>query len=289
MDGFNPPDGAAINYYLKNVVKEKDKETGKEKEEITFTVADAGGKVVRTFKGPGKAGFHRVYWDLKFDKTKEARLRTSPQQAAHVKVGLEGLPAPGVRRFELLAPPGTYTVKLKVGEHELSQPLKVIKDPQSGGSDADLEAQTSLARDLAADLDRVVDTINAAETVRGQLAFLRSLLPAAGDHKDVREAAEALDKKVVAFEENLFQIRITGRGQDLLRWPGKVAEQLLYLANQVTDSDYAPTGPQREVHQLLHDEAKTLAQQWDELAAKDLVQFNTMLAERHLTGILAKP
>jgi len=291
VDGYNPPDGAAIHYYLKNVVKQKDKDTGKEKEEVTFTViagADAGGKVVRTFKGSGKAGFHRVYWDLKFDKTKEARLRTSPQ-AAQIKVGLEGIPAPGVRRFELLAPPGTYTIKLKVGDHELSQPLRVIKDPQSGGSDADLEAQSGLAKDLVEDLNRAVDTINAAETVRGQLAFLRSLLPAEGDHKDVRDAAEALDKKVVAFEENLFQVRVTGRGQDALRWPGKVAEQLLYLANQVTNADYAPTESQREVHQLLHDQAQTLARQWDELAAKDLVQFNTMLAERHLTGILAKP
>jgi photosystem II stability/assembly factor-like uncharacterized protein len=292
VDGFNPPDGAAINYFLKNAVKQKDKETGKEKEEVTFTVtagADAGGKVVRTFKGSGKAGFHRVYWDLKFDKTKEPRLRTSPLQASYFKVGQEGVPAPGVGRFELLAPPGTYTIKLEVGGHELSQPLKLLKDPQSGGSDADLEAQTTLAKDLAEDLNRVVDTINAAETVRGQLAFLRSLLPAEGDHKDVRDAAEALDKKVVAYEENLFQMRVTGRGQDVVRWPAKLAEQLLYLANQVTNADYAPTESQREVHQLLHDQAKTLAQQWDELAAKDLAQFNAMLAERHLTGILAKP
>jgi photosystem II stability/assembly factor-like uncharacterized protein len=289
VDGFNPPDGAAINYFLKNAVKQKDKDTGKEKEEVTFTVTDAGGKVVRELKGPGKAGFHRTYWDLHFDKTKEARLRTSPLDASYVKVGLEGIPAPGVGRFELLAPPGTYTIKLKVGDHEVSQPITVVKDPASGGSDADLKEQAALAADLREDLTRVVDAINAAETVRGQLAFLRSLLPAEGDHKDVREAAEALDKKVIAIEESLFQPRVTGRGQDVLRRPFKLAEQILYLANQVTNADFAPTGPQREVHQLLHDETAKATQQWDAFAAKDVVEFNAMLAEKHLAGIVAKP
>ncbi len=304
VDGFNPPDGAAVNYYLKSAVKHKDKETGKDKEEVTFTVVDAGGKVVRTFDGPGKAGFNRAYWDLKFDKTKEARLRTSPLQAAYLKVGLEGIPAPGVGRFEQPAPPGTYTVKLKVGDQELSQPLTVLKDPNAGGSEADVKEQAALAAGLVEDLDRVVDAINAAEAVRGQLAFLRSLLAAGGDHKegdgkeaepkegghkDVRDAAEALDKKVIAVEEDLFQMRVTGRGQDALRWPGKVAEQILYLMDQVTAADYAPTASQREVRQLLHDQAKAVVQRWDDLAAKDLGEFNAMLAQKHLTGIVAKP
>jgi photosystem II stability/assembly factor-like uncharacterized protein len=289
VDGFNPPDGAAINYFLKTAVKDKDKDTGKEKEEVTFTVVDASGKVVRTFKGPGKAGLNRAYWDLKFDKTKEARLRTSPLLASYVKVGVDGIPAPGVPRFELLAPPATYTIKLKVGAQELSQPVTVVKDPDSGATEADLKEQTTLAVDIVDDLNQVVDTINGAESARGQLAYLRSLIPSDGDRKDVRDAAEALDKKIIAFEENLFQMRVTGRGQDQLRWPCKVAEQLGYLANQVTNGDFAPTASQKEVHQLLHDEARTYAQQWNAMATKEVAEFNTMLSDKHLTGIVAKP
>jgi photosystem II stability/assembly factor-like uncharacterized protein len=289
VDGFNPPDGASLNYWLKTAVKEKDKETGKEKEEISFSVVDGAGKVVRTFKGPSKGGFNRAFWDLKLDKTKEARLRTSPLQASQLKVGPEGIPAPGVGRLELLAPPGTYTIRFKVGERELSQPLTVLKDPNSGGSEADLGDQTALANDLTGDLNRVVDSINEAETIRGQLAFLRSLLPAEGDHKDVREAAEALDKKIIAVEENLFQMHITGRGQDQLRWPEKLAEQLGYLLGELTNGDFAPTTSQREVHQLLHDEAKTFGDQLDQVVAKDVADFNGVLAQQHLTGIVAKP
>ena len=289
VSGFNPTYGASIHYWLKAAVKEKDKDTGKEKEEITLTIADSTGKTVRTFKGPAKAGLNRAYWDLAFDKTKEARLRTSPIEGAQLKVGLEGIAAPGVGRFSLLAPPGSYTVKLKAGDRELSQPLVVLKDPGSGASEADLAQQTPLALDLVADLERVVEMINTLEKVRAQLLALRTLHAADADLKDVRDAALALDKKLVEIEENLFQMRVTGRGQDILRWPNKLAEQLLYLAGQVTSSDFAPTAAMREVHQLLHEQAGRHKAQLDALVAGDLAAFNAMLESRKVAGVVAKP
>ena len=38
-------------------------------------------------------------------------------------------------------PPGNYTVKLSAGGTELSQPLMVKKDPNSSGSESDIQAQ----------------------------------------------------------------------------------------------------------------------------------------------------
>jgi hypothetical protein len=105
----------------------------------------------------------------------------------------------------------------------------------------------------------------------------------------VRDAADALDRKFLALEESLFQVRVTGRGQDTLRWPWKLAEQLISLAGQVTSGDFAPTVPQREVHQLLHDQAKGYRQQLDELVATDVAAFNTLLGQKGLAGVAAKP
>jgi hypothetical protein len=90
-------------------------------------------------------------------------------------------------------------------------------------------------------------------------------------------------------EDTLFQVRVTGRGQDALRWPAKLAEQLLYLVNQVTSGDFAPTAAEREVHQLLHEQVGTCKAQLDQFVAKDLADFNAMLAEKKLSGIMAKP
>ena len=287
--GFNPPDGVPIQYWLASAVKgEKDKATGEQKDEIEIKIEDAAGKLVRTFKGPAKAGLNRAWWDLNYDKTPEARLRTSPLGAKYIKVGVEGIPAPGVQRVEVAAPIGGYKVKLEAGGRELSQPLTILKDPGAGGSEADVRAQGDLVRDLLEEVKQCVEAINKAESARGQLAALEVRLGDKGP-KDVKDAVEALDKKLLAVEEDLLQVRVTGRGQDALRWPMKVTEQLVYLLGRAADSDFAPTASQLEVHRLLHDEAARTRKALDDLLATDLAKFNAMLAEKQLAGVVATP
>jgi photosystem II stability/assembly factor-like uncharacterized protein len=287
--GFNPQDGVPIQYWLPSAIKgEKDKETGEQKDEIEIKIEDGAGKLVRTFKGPAKAGLNRTWWDLAYDKTPEARLRTSPLGARYIKVGVEGIPAAGVDRLEVLAPIGEYKVKLKVGDRELSQPLTLMKDPGAGGSEADVRAQGDVVRGLLEDLKQAVEAINRAERARGQLAALQVRLGDKGP-KEVKEAAEALERKLLAAEEDLFQVRVTGRGQDGLRWPMKVTEQLVYLLRRVSESDFAPTASQLEVRQLLHDESARARKAVDDLLSTDLARFNAMLAEKQLAGVVASP
>ena len=50
--------------------------------------------------------------------------------------------------MSILLPPGTYTVKLSAGGAESSQPLVVRKDPNSGGTEADINAQIAMMLDL---------------------------------------------------------------------------------------------------------------------------------------------
>jgi len=155
-----------------------------------------------------------------------------------------------------------------------------------------VRAQGDLVKVLLEDVKQTVDAINRAENVRGQLAALQVRLGEKKEgqepvHKDVKDAAEALDKKVVAAEEPLFQMRVTGRGQDILRWPMKTGEQLLYLLGRVTDTDFAPTASQREVQQVLHAEAAKSRQALDDVLATDLPRFNALLAEKQLAGVVA--
>jgi hypothetical protein len=66
--GRNPPYGASLNYWLKAEAKDS----------VSLAVSDAGGKVIRSFKGPSKAGLNRAWWDLRYDQTKEVKLLTPP-------------------------------------------------------------------------------------------------------------------------------------------------------------------------------------------------------------------
>ena len=54
----------------------------------------------------------------------------------------------------ILEPPGTYSVKLTVNGRDFTQPLTVIKDPHSGGTEADIAAQNTLLLDIRREMDQ---------------------------------------------------------------------------------------------------------------------------------------
>jgi hypothetical protein len=256
------------------------------RDSVKIQIVDAGGKVVRTITQLPAAGVNRVWWDLRSEPTPEAKLRTSPLYAAWLPVQPEGTPAPGIGRFSLLAPPGRYTVRLLAGGKTSEQPLDVLKDPNTGASDDDLRAQGVAMDAVLADLDSTVAMINRVELLRGQLASLRATLAGDSTAADVRARADTLDRTLRAFEEDLFQVKVTGRGQDLLRWPMKLAEQLMYLAQSITSSDFAPTGPQRAVQQLLSGQVREGRTRLDRLMAGDVATFRQQLRSRNLPTLI---
>jgi len=275
--GQNPPYGAAINYWLKAAPSA----------DVTLTIQDAGGKAIRTLKGTKNVGLNRVWWDLRNDSTPPARLRTPPLYAPEVRLGAEGWrPAPGIGTLMVLMPPGTYTVKLSAGGQELTQPLVVRKDPNSGGSEEEIRVQDSLLVDLQSDFVATVGLINQIELVRSQLVTLRSVLAADRAAADIRAAADSLEQKFIAVEEDLHQLRLTGRGQDEVRWPAKLAAQITYLAGGMAGADFAPTTQQREVRQLLGQQLRASRTRFDQLVAQDLAQFNALLKQKNVANVV---
>jgi len=275
--GQNPPYGAAINYWLKATPSG----------DVTVTIQDAGGKAIRTLKGTKNVGMNRVWWDLRNDSTPPARLRTPPLYAPEVRLGAEGWrPAPGIGTLMVLMPPGTYTVKLSAGGQELTQPLVVRKDPNSGGSEEEIRVQDSLLVDLQSDFVATVGLINQIELVRSQLVTLRSVLAADRAAADIRSAADSLEQKFIAVEEDLHQLRLTGRGQDEVRWPAKLAAQITYLAGGMAGADFAPTTQQREVRQLLGQQLRASRTRFDQLVAQDLAQFNALLKQKNVANVV---
>ncbi|MFQ5705147.1 MAG: WD40/YVTN/BNR-like repeat-containing protein [Gemmatimonadales bacterium] len=277
--GTNPPYGASLNYYLKS---ESDGDA-------EIEIVDGAGNTVRTMKGSTDVGINRVWWDLRYDGSTEVKLRTSPLYASDIKVGEQGWrAAPGVGRLSVLVPPGAYTVNLNINGREYSQPLTIKKDPHSGGTEVDIAAQTKVMVDLRDDVNSVAEMINTVESVRSQLYSLEGVLAAAENDSAVRTTTEEFDKKLIAFEENLYQLRQTGRGQDGVRWPAKLMRQLTYLAGRVSSSDFAPTTQQLEVKELLHNDVLTYRAEFERLLQDDLTAFNDALARQGIQGIVVK-
>src|SRR5258706_13996927 len=116
-----------------------------------------------------------------------------------------------------------------------------------------------------ADINQAVDAINTVQGVRTQLNTLRDLIKDDSTNKDIRGAADSLDKKFTAQEEYLRQLRATGRGQDLIRWPMRITEQLVYLGGSLDGADQPPTKQQTEVSTILHNELRAVKARIDVL------------------------
>lgn len=311
--GHNPLYGAAINFYLKSKLGEKDK--------ARLTISDASGKVMRELEcrapraegtrpaagpggpggggggegGPGsrpceaKPGINRYWWDLRFEQSTEIKLRTSPLYAPDVTGGTEGWrPAASIGRLSLLAPPGIYTVALTLGDEKFSQKLNVLKDPHSGGTESDIQTQTKLVAALQEEMNGIAESVNQTESMRAQIASLEKELGTDDASKTIRKAAEELADKLAATEGKVLQLKATGRGQDDVRWPPMLLQKISYLASEVGSSDFPPTTQQVAVQEELKQQGDKYLGEYQQLVTKHVAAFNSMLRERNIPNIIVK-
>jgi hypothetical protein len=272
VEGQNPKEGASLNYWL----------AAEASDSVAIRVLDARRAEIRAFKGPAKAGINRVYWDLRYEQSKEAKMRTSPLYAPEIEVPIEGRPSPSIGRVASLVPPGRYTIEMSAGDATLTQPLEVRKDPNTQGTEQEIGQQVEFGRQLTTELNGVVDMVDALEVARGQLKSLAAVLT----DTTVKASIDSLADKLVAVEEDLVQLRITGRGQDVIRYPAKAGEKLVYLIGDVGSSDHAPTQSQRDVAAVLQERIRNARAAFDRVMRDDVPRFNTMLRNRGLEGIV---
>ncbi|MFQ5705257.1 MAG: sialidase [Gemmatimonadales bacterium] len=279
--GRNPQYGASIHYYLR----------AQPDDSVAVAILDRNGTVVKKLDSvPNDSGINRTYWDLRYEASKTPRMRTKVLEHSHVPIGDDGWrPAGEVGRVAPLAAPGQYTVHLKVGDEEYTQPLQVLKDPNSAGSVADIEQQVSVLLELREEADSVVGLIDRIESVRHQIYELKDRLRDRDDGSEVSASGDAIDRKLIDLEMKLTDLRMSGglAGQDRLRWPRRLYAKITSLAGYIGSSDFVPTTQEIEVHERY----KVLLEQYlDSFATierEDLASFNRLLSQKDITNIIS--
>ena len=277
-DGDDPPAAASINYWLGEATEDS----------VTIRIVDASGQTVRNLPGTGKAGINRVWWNLWGEPTTQIKLRTKPRYAAWVELDEDRARNAPVGRITRLAPPATYTVVLDVAGQEYKQQLVVHKDPHSEGTEADIAAQTAMVRSLQEDMNTTAGLVNRIELIRRQIYDLKSLLKGRTDAGEIVSAVDLLDGKLIAVEEKMIQMKRSGTGQDVIRWPSKLVSRIGYLAGAVAVADFPPTDQHGEVHQILKERLQQYQGELDHILEADLPAFNQLLQEHELTSVITK-
>jgi hypothetical protein len=89
----------------------------------------------------------------------------------------------------------------------------------------------------------------------------------------------------MTVEGNLIDLRLSGRGQDEVRYPARLGAQLNYLAGGTSASDFTPTTQQREVNQVLAKQGRDTRAALQALIQNDLAKFNALLRSKGLKTI----
>jgi photosystem II stability/assembly factor-like uncharacterized protein len=245
--GQNPPYGADINYYLKDSVRDT----------VKIIVQDAAGNTVQEMRGSNKRGINRIYWDLGLQPYVLPPLRTRPEDADWVKLDSNGTRAmviydldigPGLPTTKVL--PGTYTVVLKIGSREWKQPVEVVRDPHTRGSEEDIRQQYVFGTQVYSSIQSTLHMIDTLEILRGRVnAFAATMT-------DLRQKKKLLvwEKKLTDVEALLHNIKQAGAREDIFRDPAQLLERFLTISKESIDggSDFRPTDQHRQVFDLLN-------------------------------------
>ncbi|MCH7474593.1 MAG: sialidase [Gemmatimonadetes bacterium] len=282
--GAAPNAIANINYYLKDAPEG----------EVQIEILDGMGEVVNTLEGTSRTGINRVTWNLRHEGAREAKLRTKPPGNPHVveekrfrttweREGWYPIESWGTGAgFQgVVVAPGTYTVRLTVGDVVQTQDLVILKDPRSDGTLADIRAQVALSLEVRDDLNTASDMISEIELIKKQLNDLTETLKSNGDSATIVGEAESLYEKLQALEDKLLQPILAEGDSKSFRLPNRLYSQLSFLIGNLGQSvDFAPNAQQREVHQGLKARLVQYQAEFQALLDNDVAAFNRLVQGR---------
>jgi photosystem II stability/assembly factor-like uncharacterized protein len=282
--GKNPPDGAMIDYYLKEGSPDS----------VTLEILDAQGKQVRRYSSADQpesvnekelaiptywirptrmlssaAGSHRFIWDLHFPPPPGGR-RDYPIAAIYRDTPSEPL-GPWVM-------PGNYTVRLTVSGKQYEKPLVVKMDPRVATPLAGLEQQYRLSVDAYKGMLK-------AHAVSGQVRKLTARIREL--KKDAKEGS--LLESLTSLENKLtglgaggggggrrFGRRGGGGGQTSLASTSAALGGLLQL---LQGADATPTSQAVEACKTAQENLAKVLAKWDAIKQNDVAALERQLGD----------
>ena len=223
--GKNPPNGVMVNFYL------KEKPDSNMVVKLEFLEED--GDVIRTFSTQAKKkqerlklkeGGNRFVWNMRYPDAE----------------GFKGLIMWAGSLRGPLAKPGTYQVRLTVGDRVMTQPFEILKDPRSSATPEDFEQQFAFLMEVRDKLTETHRTIREIRALRKQVKELLQRLKSVEGTEELQKQARDFIKTITAVENELYQTK-NRAPQDPLNFPIKLNNKLAALNGVVGTGDFRPT------------------------------------------------
>jgi hypothetical protein len=226
------------------------------------------GKDIPDGKGPEKLniskGMNQFAWNM---------LYPAPEKTDGM-ILWTGSPSP------ILAPPGAYYYKLKIGKDSAEGGLAIKGDPNYKISQEDYDAQFNFLQQVTAKFNEVQKTIRDIRTLRSQINDFVSRqgkdIPG-----DIKTLADSINKKMTVIEETLYQTK-SKSGQDPLTYPIRLNDKLSGVFNAANSGITAPSKQVKEVYQELAGQCDVQIAAMKKIQENDLVKLNQLIREKNL-------
>jgi hypothetical protein len=223
----------------------------------------------RTPRVAREAGVHRFVWNMRYpdahavpgDKSTERNL-TGP-----------------------LAPPGTYQVELYAGGQTVRTPFEIRKDPRLAASQQDFAAQFALLLQIRDKLSATHDAINQMRSVRQQVQEWGRRTEKHAVAATMAAASQELLHTLAAIEQELIEPRVQAP-LDMEHYPTRLNIKLASLTSVVASADTAPTQQAYDVFADLSARIDRQLARWQELLAKDISTFNTLVRNADIPAVV---
>ena len=175
--------------------------------------------------------------------------------------------------------PGTYYVKLNVGESSMMESFKILKDERSSSSNEDLKEQFEFLIGIRDKVTEIHKTIKQIRSTREQLNSLSSKLDE--NHEEINNSIKDVVKKITNIEENLYQTK-NRSGQDPLNFPIRLNNKLAHLTSVAGRGNFKPTDQMYGVRDELVNLINLELEKWNEIKDSELDKINTMILENNI-------
>jgi photosystem II stability/assembly factor-like uncharacterized protein len=186
------------------------------------------------------------------------------------------------------AVPGTYQVKLTADGQTYTQTFEIRKDPRLQTTPEEFAKQLALLTKIR---DKLTETHNAVAQIRDVRRQLDDLLKRAADQpgaKPVLTAGAALNKKLQAVEEELYQTK-NQSSQDPLNFPIKLNNKLAALGGVVGSADAQPTEQSYALYDELAAKIDAQLRLLNQVMTDDLRSFNALVRSSDIPSVIVKP
>ena len=175
--------------------------------------------------------------------------------------------------------PGSYSVRLKVGDSVLEEQFKILKDPRSSSTNEDLKEQFDFLISVRDKVTEIHKSIVQIRSTKDQLKNLKEKL--SDDHIEINQSIDSILERISKIEENLYQTK-NRSGQDPLNFPIRLNNKLAHLLSVASRGNFKPTDQMYGVRDELIEKINAQLLKWENIKSSDLDKLNATILENNI-------